>query len=60
MTPTVTELLARKQRLLEQPQEERRLNEQDEIERLLAGINAVLNRLDVPPIEGGAPQVPRC
>jgi hypothetical protein len=47
MTLIVAELLARKQRL----QEERRLNEQDEIERLLAGINAVLNRLDVPPIE---------
>ena len=29
---------------LEQLQEEPRLNEQDEIERLLAGINAVLNR----------------
>jgi hypothetical protein len=51
MTPTVPELLARKQRLLQQLQEERRLNEQDEIERLLAGINALLNRLDVPPIE---------
>jgi hypothetical protein len=37
MTPTVPELLARKQRLLQQLQEERRLNEQDEIERLLAG-----------------------
>jgi hypothetical protein len=54
MTPTVAELLARKQRLLERLQEECRLNEQDEIERLLAGINAVLNRLDVPPIKGGA------
>jgi hypothetical protein len=54
MTPTVAELLAQKQRLLEQLQEERRLNEQDEIEGLLAGINAVLNRLDVPPIKGRA------
>jgi hypothetical protein len=54
MTPTVAELLARKQKLLERLQEEPRLNEQDEIERLLAGINAVLNRLDSPPIEGRA------
>jgi hypothetical protein len=37
---------------LERLQEEPRLNEQDEIERLLAGINIVLNRLDVLPIEG--------
>lgn len=44
MTPTVAELLARKQQLLERLQEEPRLNEQDEIERLLAGINAALNR----------------
>jgi hypothetical protein len=51
MTPTVAELLARKQKLLERLQEEPRLNEQDEIARLLAGINAVLNRLDAPPIE---------
>jgi hypothetical protein len=54
MTPTVAELLAQKQRLLERLQEEPRLNEQDEIERLLAGINAVLNRLDGPPIEARA------
>jgi hypothetical protein len=54
MTPTVAELLARKQKLLERLQEEPRLNEQDEIERLPAGINAVLNRLDSPPIEGRA------
>ena len=54
MTPTVAELLARKQKLLERLQEEPRLNEQDEIERLLAGITAVLNRLDSPPIEGRA------
>ena len=46
MTPTVAELLARKQKLLERLQEEPRLNEQDEIARLLAWINAVLNRLD--------------
>jgi hypothetical protein len=51
MTPTVAELLARKQRLLERLQEECRLNEQDEIKRLLAGINAVLNRLDGAPAE---------
>jgi hypothetical protein len=51
MTPTVAELLARKQRLLERLQEECRLNEQDEIKRLLAGINAVLNRLDWAPAE---------
>lgn len=54
MTPTVAILLARKQRLLERLQEEPRLNEQDEIERLLARINATLNRLDGPPIEAGA------
>jgi hypothetical protein len=51
MTPNLAELLAQKQKLLERPQEEPRLNEQDEIARLLAGINAVLNRLDAPPIE---------
>jgi hypothetical protein len=51
MTPTVAELLARKQKLLERLQEEPRLNEQDEIARLLAGIDAVLNRIDAPPIE---------
>jgi hypothetical protein len=51
MTPTVAELLARKQKLLERLQEEPRLNERDEIARQLAGINAVLNRLDAPPIE---------
>ena len=42
MTPIVAELLARKQRLLERLQEELHLNKQDEIERLLARINAVL------------------
>jgi hypothetical protein len=47
MTPTVAELLTRKQRL----QEERRLNAQDEIERLLASINIMLNSLDGTPIE---------
>jgi hypothetical protein len=51
MTPTVTELLARKQKLLERLQEEPRLNEQDEIESLLVDINAMLNRLDAPPLE---------
>jgi hypothetical protein len=51
MTPTVTELLARKQKLLERLQEEPRLNEQDEIARLLAGINVMLNQLDGAPIE---------
>ena len=51
MTPTVTELLARKQKLLERLQEEPRLNEQDEIESLLVDINAMLNRLDAPPPE---------
>jgi hypothetical protein len=51
MTPTVAELLARKQKLLERLQEEPRLNEQDEIETLLVDINAMLNRLDAPPIE---------
>jgi hypothetical protein len=51
MTPTVTELLARKQQLLERLQEEPRLNEQDEIESLLVDINAMLNRLDAPPLE---------
>ena len=51
MTPTVAELLTRKQRLLERRQKERRLNEQDEIERLLASINIMLNSLDGTPIE---------
>ena len=51
MTPNLAELLARKQKLLERLQEEPRLNERDEIARQLAGINAVLNRLDAPPIE---------
>ena len=50
MTPTVTELLARKQQLLEKLQLERHnLNEQDEIERVLVNINAMLNRLDEEP-----------
>jgi hypothetical protein len=50
MTPTVCELLAQKQKLLERLQDEPRLTEQDEIERLLRNINATLNRLlDVPP-----------
>jgi hypothetical protein len=51
MTPTVTELLARKQKLLERLQEEPRLNEQDEIESLLVDINAMLNWLDAPLLE---------
>ena len=52
MTPTVTELLAQKQQLLERLQGELPgLNEQDEIEHLLANINAMLNRLDEEPIE---------
>jgi hypothetical protein len=51
MTPTVTELLARKQKLLERLQEEPRLNERDEIESLLVDINAMLNWLDAPPLE---------
>ena len=52
MTPTVTELLAKKQQLLERLQGELPgLNEQDEIERLLANINAMLNRLDEEPIQ---------
>ena len=51
MTPTVAELLARKQQLLEKLQEEQPgLNEQDEIERVLVSINAMLNRLDAPPL----------
>ena len=56
MTTTVAELLARKQGLLERLQEERRLNCQDEIERLLARINAMLNRLDSEPSETRAKQ----
>jgi hypothetical protein len=51
MTPTVPELLARKQQLLERLHEEPRLNEQEEIERLLVNINVMLNRLDEEPIE---------
>lgn len=50
MTPTVGELLARKQRLLELLQEESSLREQDEIARLLVRINATLNWLDETPI----------
>ena len=51
MTTTVTELLAQKQQLLERLRmEQPGLNEQDEIQRLLAGINAMLNRLDEEPI----------
>ena len=41
MTPTVVELLAQKQKLLERLREEPRINEQDEIERLLGNINAI-------------------
>ena len=51
MTPAVAELLMRKQRLLERLQQERRLNEQDEIERQLVSINTMLNSLDGTPIE---------
>lgn len=51
MMRTVVELLAQKQRLLERLQTEPRLNEQDEIERLLVNINTMLNRLDAPPIK---------
>jgi len=51
MTPTVPELLAQKQQLVKRLHEEPRLNEQDEIARLLAGIDATLNRLDGTPIE---------
>jgi hypothetical protein len=54
MTPTVAELLTRKQRLLERLQEEPRLNEQDEIEYLLVSINTMLNSLDGTPIEAMA------
>lgn len=54
MMPTVAELLARKQRFLERLQEDPRLNEQDEIERSLARINALLNRIDRPQIEARA------
>ena len=51
MTPTVPVLLAQKQQLVKRLHEEPRLNEQDEIARLLAGINAMLNQLDEAPIE---------
>jgi hypothetical protein len=51
MTATVPELLAQKQQLVKRLHEEPRLNEQDEIARLLAGIDATLNRLDGTPIE---------
>jgi hypothetical protein len=60
MTPTVAELLTRKQRLLERLQEERRLNEQDEIERLLASINIMLNSLDGTPMETRMKGTRRC
>ena len=49
MTPTVPVLLAQKQQLVKRLHEEPRLNEQDEIARLLAGINAMLNQLDEGP-----------
>ena len=52
MTRTFTELLAQKQLLLERLQGALPgLNEQDEIERLLENINAMLNRLDEEPIQ---------
>ena len=51
MTPTVPLLLAQKQQLVKRLHEEPRVNEQDEIARLLAGINAMLNQLDEAPIE---------
>jgi hypothetical protein len=51
MTPTVPVLLAQKQQLVKRLHEEPRLNQQDEIARLLAGINAMLNQLDEAPIE---------
>jgi hypothetical protein len=51
MTRTVAKLLTLKQRLLERLQEEPRLNKQDKIARLLARINAMLNRLDRVPLE---------
>ena len=55
MTTTVAELLAQKQQLLIRLQEEQPdLNEQDEIVRLLANINAMLNRLDEAPIKTSA------
>ena len=51
MTTTVTELLAQKQQLLERLQVGQPcLTEQDEIERLLANLNAMLNKLDEEPI----------
>jgi hypothetical protein len=51
MASTVAQLLAQKQLLLNRLQEEQpALNEQDEIERLLVDINAMLNRLDEEPI----------
>jgi hypothetical protein len=43
---TVTNLLARKQRLLERLQEDPGPHERDEIERLLAEIDTALNALD--------------
>jgi hypothetical protein len=47
MALTVCELLAQKQQLLERLREgQPDLNEQDEIERLLVNINAMLDRLD--------------
>jgi hypothetical protein len=51
MTPTLAELLAQKQQLVKRLHEEPRLNEQDEIARMLAGVNAMLNQLDGAPIE---------
>jgi hypothetical protein len=48
MTPTLTELLAQKRQLLERLIQEPclDLDQQDEIERRLANINDMLNRLD--------------
>jgi len=43
---TIAELLAQKQRLLERLQEDPGPHEHEEIERLLAEIDAALNQLD--------------
>jgi hypothetical protein len=45
---TAAKLLARKQQLLERLQESSGPHEREEIERLLAKIDAALNRLETP------------
>ena len=49
---TVAALLARKQQLVQQLQEEREQHKRDDIERHLEKIDTALNLLEQPPNEG--------